>query len=109
MTDITKLTEKLLEFRDKRDWKKFHNAKDLAIALNIESAELLENFLWKSAEEADLEKIKEELADIFCYGLLLAENYKLDLEKIITAKIAKNQQKYPIEKAKGTNKKYNQL
>mgnify|MGYP006361909183 CR=1 FL=1 len=109
MNEIDKLTKKLAEFRDERDWKKFHNPKDLAIAINIEAAELLENFLWKSPNEADLEKVKEELADIFCYALLLAKEYDLDVGKIITDKIEKNHQKYPIEKAKGSNKKYNQL
>ena len=109
MSEINKLTKKLVEFRDERDWKKFHNPKDLAIAINIESSELLENFLWKSSKEADLEKVKEELADIFCYALLLAESYELNVGKIITDKITKNNQKYPIEKAKGSNKKYNQL
>lgn len=109
MSEIDNLTRKLVEFRDERDWKKFHNPKDLAIAINIESAELLENFLWKSSNEADLEKVQEELADILCYALLLAESYELDINKIITEKIAKNSQKYPIEKAKGNNKKYNQL
>lgn len=109
MSEIDKLIKKLVEFRDKRDWKKFHNPKDLAIAINIESAELLENFLWKSYNQADLQKVKEELADIFCYALLLAERYDLDVKEIISEKIEKNNQKYPIEKAKGNNKKYNQL
>ncbi len=93
MSEINKLTKKLVEFRDERDWEKFHNPKDLAIAINIESSELLENFLWKSSKEADLEKVKEELADIFCYALLLAESYDLNVEKIITDKIEKNNQK----------------
>ncbi len=109
MSEIDKLTKKLVEFRDKRDWEKFHNPKDLAIAINIESAELLENFLWKSPKEADLENVKEELADIFCYALLLAKNYNLDVAEIIADKIKKNNKKYPIEKAKGNNKKYDQL
>lgn len=109
MSNIAELTKKIVKFRDDRDWKKFHDPKDLAIALNIESSELLENFLWKSSKEADLEKVKEELADIFSYALLLAESYNLDVEEIITEKIKKNNHKYPIEKAKGSNKKYNQL
>jgi NTP pyrophosphatase (non-canonical NTP hydrolase) len=101
--------DELIRFRDDRDWEQFHNPKDLAIALNIESSELLELFLWKSAEQANKDKLKEELADIFAYAFLLADKLELDVEKIVLEKIAKNSEKYPIDKAKGTAKKYNEL
>lgn len=109
MSSIDRITAALLKFRDDRDWKQFHNPKDLAIALNIESSELLENFLWKSADEANQDKVKEELADVLAYALLLAKHYNFDIEKIILDKIAKNALKYPAEKAKGSAKKYNEL
>ncbi len=109
MNEIDNLIKELVKFRDERDWQKFHDPKDLAIAISLEASELLENFLWKSSKEASLEKVKEELADIFCYALLIAESYNLDVKNIISDKIKKNHQKYPIEKAKGSNKKYNQL
>ena len=100
---------KLRQFRDERDWKQFHNPKDLSLALSIEAAELLEVFLWKSPEQADLEKVKEELADVIAYALLLADSYDLDVEQIVLDKIALNEQKYPVSKAKGTATKYTEL
>ncbi|MGM9478224.1 nucleotide pyrophosphohydrolase [Pedobacter sp. GSP4] len=103
------ITAALLKFRDERDWAQFHNPKDLALALNIEAAELLELFLWKNAEDANVEKIKEELADVFSYALLLADKYKLDVKQIILDKIKLNDTKYPVAKAKGTAKKYDEL
>jgi len=103
------ITAALIKFRDERDWAQFHNPKDLALALNIEAAELLELFLWKNAEDANVEKIKEELADVFSYALLLAEKYNLDVKQIILDKIKLNDTKYPVDKAKGTAKKYNEL
>jgi NTP pyrophosphatase (non-canonical NTP hydrolase) len=109
MSENQKLTKALLKFRDERDWAQFHNAKDLAVALNIEAGELLEAFLWKSAEEARKEKVKEELADVFAYALLLAEKYDFDIEEIVLEKIKTNGEKYPVSKAKGTAKKYDEL
>lgn len=109
MSDISQITEALIKFRNERDWEQFHNPKDLALAINVEAGELLELFLWKNAEDANLEKIKEELADVFAYAFLLAEKYKLDVKGIILEKVRKNGEKYPIEKAKGTAKKYNEL
>lgn len=109
MSEIKKITEELMAFRDERDWAQFHNPKDLAVALNIEAGELLEAFLWKSAEDADIEKVKEELADVIAYALLLADKYKFDVVDIVTAKIKENGKKYPVDKAKGTAKKYNVL
>lgn len=109
MNEIDEIIHELIEFRNERDWEQFHNPKDLAIALNIESAELLELFLWKSHEKADIAKIKEELADVFAYAFLLAQKYNLNVREILNDKIKLNAQKYPIDKAKGTSKKYNQL
>lgn len=99
----------LIAFRDERDWEQFHNPKDLSLALSIESAELLENFLWKTSEEADMESIREELADVISYALLLAHRLELNVEEIVKDKIEKNSQKYPVEKSKGSAKKYNEL
>ena len=109
MSDIKEITEALIKFRNERDWEQFHNPKDLAVALSIEASELLENFLWKSPEEADKEKVKEELADVLAYSLLLAEKYEFNVKDILLDKIKKNGEKYPIEKAKGTAKKYTEL
>ena len=109
MSDINEITSQLIKFRDERDWSQFHNPKDLAIALNIESAELLEIYLWKSSEQADIQKVKDELADIFSFAFLLAEKYSFDVKQIIQEKISKNALKYTIEKSKGTSTKYNEL
>ncbi len=109
MNEIRDITTALIEFRDERDWAQFHNAKDLAIALNIESSELLELFLWKPAEDADRERVKEELADIFAFAFLLADKYGFDTKQIVLEKITKNAQKYPADKAKGNATKYTEL
>lgn len=107
--ELDQLISKIIKFRDERDWEQFHNSKDLAIALNIETSELLELFLWKGNEEVDLGKLKEELADVLMYALLLADKHKINIREIIEAKIELNNKKYPVSKAKGTAKKYNQL
>jgi NTP pyrophosphatase (non-canonical NTP hydrolase) len=112
MDKYRQVINKLIEFRDKRDWKQFHNSKDLALAISIEASELNERFLWKNTEEVDRitgEDIKEELADILAYSFLLAEKHQLDIFDIVLEKINKNGEKYPVEKAKGTSKKYNEL
>ncbi len=109
MNDIKIITDALVEFRNDRDWEQFHNPKDLALAISIESAELLELFLWKNADEANVERIKEELADILSFSFLLAEKYGFDIKEIILEKIKLNGQKYPVDKAKGTAKKYDEL
>lgn len=109
MKEIEEITQELLKFRNERDWEQFHNPKDLALAINVEASELLELFLWKNSESANTEKIKEELADVFAYAFLLAEKYKLDVKEIVLEKIVKNGEKYPVEKAKGTAKKYDEL
>jgi len=109
MNDIKEIIQELVKFRDARDWSQFHNPKDLAVALNIEAGELLENFLWKSPEQADPEKVREELADVLAYAFLMAEKYDFDIKEIMLEKIKKNNEKYPVEKAKGTAKKYTDL
>lgn len=109
MKETEELIQALLKFRNERDWEQFHNPKDLALALSVESSELLELFLWKNADDANKEKVKEELADVFAYALLLAEKYNFDVKEIVLEKIRRNGEKYPIEKSKGTSKKYNEL
>ncbi|WP_243403381.1 nucleotide pyrophosphohydrolase [Sphingobacterium haloxyli] len=102
MTDIEQLLQQIRNFRDARDWQQFHNSKDLSVALSIEASELLELFLWKGNEEADPQKLKEELADVLMYTLLLADKHGLDIKQIIEDKIKRNNEKYPVDKAKGT-------
>lgn len=100
------------KFRDDRNWSQFHNPKDLAISLNLEAAELLEIFQWSGSDLECLEKldkVKEELADVLCYSILLADRYGLDLDEIIQAKMQKNAEKYPVEKAAGVSTKYTDL
>ncbi|MFL0206826.1 nucleotide pyrophosphohydrolase [Aquirufa sp. 2-AUSEE-184A6] len=109
MKDIEEITKELLKFRNERDWEQFHNPKDLALAINVEAGELLELFLWKNSENANAEKVKEELADVLAYAFLLAEKYNFDVKEIVLEKIAKNGEKYPVEKAKGSAKKYDEL
>jgi NTP pyrophosphatase (non-canonical NTP hydrolase) len=109
MKETEEIIQALLKFRNERDWDQFHNPKDLALAISIESAELLELFLWKNAEDANTEKVKEELADIFSFAFLLAEKYGFDVKEIVLDKIKSNGMKYPVEKAKGTSKKYTDL
>ena len=105
---MNEIIEALNKFRDERDWSQFHNPKDLSVALSIEAGELLEAFLWKHPDDADPLKIREELADIFAYAFLLAEAYQLDVKDIVLDKIEKNGEKYPVDKAKGIAKKYNE-
>jgi len=112
MSDFNLLIEELHRFRDARDWKQFHTTKDLALALSIEAAELNELFLWKTVEESekvDKAKLKEELADVFAYALMLAGKHNLDVKEIVLDKICRNNEKYPVEKSKGSAKKYNEL
>ncbi len=109
MNNIEDIIYQIVKFRDERDWGQFHNAKDLAIALNIESAELLELFLWKSSEEANTSKVKEELADILIYAYLLADKYQFNVAEIIEEKLRRNAEKYPVAKSKGNSKKYTEL
>lgn len=97
------------QFTEDRDWDQFHNGKDLALALSIEASELNEAFLWKDAKDVKIEKVKEELADVFNYAFLVADKYQLDVREIVMEKLAKNAAKYPVEKAKGKSDKYTEL
>ena len=103
---------KVLAFRDARNWRQFHNPKDLAISLSLEAAELLEVFQW-SADDLEctekMDKIREELADVVSYCILMADACGLDLDEIVQAKIKKNNEKYPVEKAYGNKAKYTEL
>lgn len=106
------IVDMIVKFRDERNWRQFHNPKDLAISLNLEAGELLEIFQWKTSEEAlekSLSEIKDELADIAYYVLLLSHDLDIDLKEAIKEKLAKNEAKYPIDKAYGSNKKYTEL
>ena len=109
MSDIEDLKQEIVKFTQERDWDQFHNGKDLALALSIEAAELNEAFLWKDASDVNIEKVKEELADIFNYAILMADKYNLDIKQIILDKLKRNAEKYPVDKAYGSAKKYNEL
>ncbi len=106
---MKEIVDALKKFRDERDWQQFHNPKDLSVALSIEAAELLEAYLWKQPEHADINKIKEELADVFAYAFLLADVCQLDVKEIVMAKIRVNEQKYPVDKSRGSAKKHDEL
>jgi len=111
MDSISELKNMVAAFRDERDWKQYHNPKDLAISISLEAAELLEIFQWSGSDtEADTEhkmdKIREELADVFMYCLLMADRLDLDIGRIVTDKLAANRRKYPVEKAYGRADKY---
>ena len=104
--------DKINKFRDDRDWRQFHNEKDLAISISLEAAELLELFQWKSPEEVrenSIERIKEELADVLIYSHMLASNLDLDIDEIIEAKLEKKNIKYPVDKSRGNKEKYTEL
>ena len=109
MSDLEELRKAIVQFTQERDWDQFHNGKDLALALSIEASELNEAFLWKDAQDVNVEKVKEELADIFNYAILIADKYDLDIKQIILDKLRKNEEKYPVDKAYGSAKKYNEL
>ena len=100
MSDIQILTDTLKQFRNEREWEQFHNPKDLALAISVEAGELLEVFLWKSSEDAKIEKVREELSDVLAFSLLLADKYGFDVKEIVLEKIKKNAEKYPVHKAK---------
>lgn len=112
MSDSIKdLTEKAVAFRDARDWRKFHNPKDMAISISLEAAELLEVFQWTGSDtEADTDKktakIREELADVLIYSFLMANDLGLDISEIVQEKLEVNNRKYPVEKAYGKADKY---
>lgn len=105
---MDRLIDKLTKFNKDRDWEKFHTPSNLAKSISIEAAELLELFQWQE-EPKSIDKLKEELADVMLYSLMLANKYDFDIEEILMNKIVKNEEKYPIEKVKGTSKKYNEI
>ena len=109
MSDIEIIQDELRRFNQERDWDQFHNGKDLAVGISVEAAELLEAFLWKKPEDASIVKIREELADVLNFAFQMADKYNLDIKEIMLDKIHKNAEKYPVEKAKGSAKKYNEL
>lgn len=110
---ISEETVKLVtDFRDDRNWKQFHNPKDLAISLSLEASELLEVFQWSADDLVctdKIDKIKEELADVVNYSILMADACGLDLDEIVRAKVKRNAEKYPVEKAYGNKAKYTEL
>jgi NTP pyrophosphatase (non-canonical NTP hydrolase) len=113
--DLTLIQKTIREFRDERNWMQFHNPKNLAISITIEAAELLEHFQWKSYQESEehgveaKEKIADEIADVAVYLIELCDNLAIDLEAAIHAKLGKNAAKYPVERARGSAKKYSDL
>lgn len=109
MSDLSEMRDAITAFSRDRDWDQFHDGKNLAIALSLEASELLEAFLWKDASDVKIDKVKEELADVVNYAILIADKYNLDIKQIVMEKLARNGEKYPVEKARGTAKKYNEL
>ena len=102
---------KVDKFRDDRNWRQFHNEKDLALSISLEASELLEIFQWKMPAEGlkDMEHVKEELADVFIYAYMMASNLNLDVDQIVEEKLIKNNVKYPVNKSHDSNKKYTEL
>ncbi len=115
MADLQSIQKNIIAFRNERDWAQFHDPKNLAEALSIEAGELLENFLWKTTEQSrslnaeELKNVKEELADIFIFLTYLSEEFKIDLLQEVEKKISMNEAKYPVDRSKGSSKKYTQL
>jgi NTP pyrophosphatase (non-canonical NTP hydrolase) len=115
MSDLTSIQKKILNFRNERDWAQFHDPKNLAEAISIEAGELLENFLWKTISQSknlaneELNNVKQEIADIFIFLTYLCEEFKIDLPKEVEKKIAVNEAKYPVHKARGSSRKYTDL
>lgn len=107
-----KTIEQVLKFRDDRNWKQFHNPKDLAISISLEAAELLEVFQWSGPDtvcEEKKDKIREELADVLIYCTMMADVCGLDMDEIVRGKLQRNNEKYPVEKARNSARKYDEL
>lgn len=102
------LIKQIIKFRDDRDWAQFHSGENLAKSISIEAGELLEVFQY-SKDEKSLDKVKEELADVLMYCILMADHYGLDIDQIVKEKLIRNGEKYPINKFKGSAKKYNEV
>ncbi|MDD5070056.1 MAG: nucleotide pyrophosphohydrolase [Candidatus Omnitrophica bacterium] len=115
MSEIRKITDKIIKFRDDRDWMQFHDPKNMAVSIILEASELLEHFQWKTQEEVkdylsrNKEDIQDEIADIALYLFELSDNLGINLTDAMENKLKKNEKKYPIEKARGKHTKYNQL
>ncbi len=115
MKTLKELTQEIIDFREARNWKQFHNPKDLAISLVLEAAEVLEHFQWQSPEEMRDHSIKskkeigQELADVFYWTLLLCHDLDIDIAEAFEQKMKINNEHYPVEKAKGKHTKYNKL
>lgn len=114
-SDLAELRDALRRFAAERDWDQFHSPKNLASALVVEAGELLERFQWLTEEQSralsaeDKEKVAEEMADVFVYLIRLADKLDLDLLEVARDKIARNAEKYPVDKARGNAKKYTDL
>ncbi len=112
---IEELQKKVIKFRDDRDWKQFHNPKDLALSLTLEAAEVLEHFQWKNPQEIEAYIIKnkngigEEIADVFKYLLTLSNDLGINLEEATLKKMSKDNKHYPVKKARGKHTKYTEL
>ena len=109
---MKEVIDKIIKFRDDRNWKQFHNPKDLALSISLEAAELLEVFQWSGSDtvcESKKDKIREELADVLNYCILMADVCGFDMDEIVQEKIKRNNAKYPVEKAKDSAKKYDEL
>ena len=107
-----KLLKEILKFRDDRNWSQFHNPKDLAISISIESSELLELFQWNNSKETvenNFQDLQDELADIMIYCTLMADKLDIDLNKAVEQKLEKNKEKYPVEKSYNSKEKYDKL
>ncbi len=105
---MDELIEKIIQFRDERDWKKFHDPKDLALSISLESSELLELFQWKNSQQAieqNYSDMQDEIADILIYTLTLVHDLNIDVKDAILQKINKNAEKYPISSFKGSSQK----
>jgi NTP pyrophosphatase (non-canonical NTP hydrolase) len=112
MSDIKDLQKKVIKFRDARDWKQFHNPKDVSLSLVLEATELMELFQWKNDKEVEeyvkkhRSEISDELADVLIWALLIGNDLSIDLKKAIESKLKKNKKKYPVKKSKGKYSKY---
>ncbi|HZX50388.1 MAG TPA: nucleotide pyrophosphohydrolase [Candidatus Paceibacterota bacterium] len=115
MSDIEKLTQRIIEFRDSRDWKQFHNPKDLAISLSLEAAEVLEHFQWKNGQELEeylktnKGEVADELMDVLYWVLNMCSDLEIDIPEAFEKKMQKNEAKYPVGTAKGKKEKYSEL
>ncbi len=116
MDELQEITELLVDFRNRRDWERFHKPKDMALSICLEAAELLEHFQWKSDEQAEtylkseaIEAVKEEIADIAIYLLLFCRDNNIDLIETVKGKIRKNESRYPVDRCKGRADKYDRL